>query len=310
MQYGLTRTSSYQTGVGAMKEKHFGSVWFIPGENKGRYPNCHSLYIEGPGIIIDPASDRKRLNELKDDPGVNEVWLSHWHEDHFLHLDLFDDLPLRISEKDAPPLSDLETFLDAYGAEPEDREHWRPLMTNMFKFVPRKPEMFLKDGDIFSWGDTTVEVIGTPGHTPGHSAFLFKKQEVLFQGDYDLSDFGPWYGDVESNIENVFSSIERLKNIPAKVRLVAHETGIFKNPPDEIWNRYAGVVMQRENALRQLLETPKTFREIVDACIVYGSPKEPRQFYEFGERTIMGKHLEKLINEKRVVKEDGKFLSV
>ena len=37
-------------------EKHFGPIWFIPGENKGKYPFCHSIYIEGPGILIDPAS--------------------------------------------------------------------------------------------------------------------------------------------------------------------------------------------------------------------------------------------------------------
>ena len=93
-----------------MQETHFGPIWFIPGENDGKYPFCHSLYIESAGILIDPASDRKRLKELKKDPGVKEVWLSHWHEDHFMHLDLFDDLPLRIMKEDAAPLTDLELF--------------------------------------------------------------------------------------------------------------------------------------------------------------------------------------------------------
>jgi glyoxylase-like metal-dependent hydrolase (beta-lactamase superfamily II) len=80
-----------------MEEKHFGPVWFIPGENKGKYPFCHSVYIEGECILIDPASDRNRLEKLRATAGVKSVWLSHWHEDHFMHLDLFDDLPLWIS---------------------------------------------------------------------------------------------------------------------------------------------------------------------------------------------------------------------
>ena len=33
-------------------EKHFGPIWFIPGDNEGKYPFCHSIYIEGPGILI------------------------------------------------------------------------------------------------------------------------------------------------------------------------------------------------------------------------------------------------------------------
>ena len=71
-----------------MKERCFGPIRFLPGENRGKYPFCHSLYIDGAGILIDPASDRDRLKGLHKNGGVREVWLSHWHEDHFMHLDL------------------------------------------------------------------------------------------------------------------------------------------------------------------------------------------------------------------------------
>ena len=98
-----------------MKERDFGPVRFIPGENQGRYPFCHSIYLKGPGVLIDPASDREKLLKLKKNSSVKEVWLSHWHEDHLMHLDLFDDLPLCISEPDAAPLSDLDLFMDAMG---------------------------------------------------------------------------------------------------------------------------------------------------------------------------------------------------
>ena len=35
--------------------QQFGPVWFIPGENHGKYPFCHSVYVEGAGVLIDPA---------------------------------------------------------------------------------------------------------------------------------------------------------------------------------------------------------------------------------------------------------------
>ena len=35
-------------------EQNFGPVRIIPGPNKGRYPYCHSVYIEGAGVRPGP----------------------------------------------------------------------------------------------------------------------------------------------------------------------------------------------------------------------------------------------------------------
>ena len=62
----------------------FESIVFVPGKNSGRYPYCHSVYVEADlKVVIDPASDRDQLGKLLSEPGVDAVWLSHWHEDHF-----------------------------------------------------------------------------------------------------------------------------------------------------------------------------------------------------------------------------------
>jgi len=290
-----------------MEEKHFGSVWFIPGENNGKYPYCHSVYIEGAGVLIDPASDRERLRQLRENPGVKTVWLSHWHEDHFMHLDLFDDLPLCISERDAPPLSDLEVFMDSYGINNDSRDYWRPIFTEQFHFRPRKPAAFLQGGEIIHLSAVTVEVISTPGHTPGQIALFFKQPEVLFIGDYDLTKFGPWYGDVDSSIEETITSVERLRNIPAKVWITSHETGVFEEEPGEIWDQYLDVINEREEKLMNLLEEPHTLEDIVGSWIVYGRPREPKVFFEFGERALMKKHLEKLMNQGIVRMKDRQY---
>jgi glyoxylase-like metal-dependent hydrolase (beta-lactamase superfamily II) len=233
------------------------------------------------------------------------VWLSHWHEDHITHLDQFEDLPLRISQKDAPMLSDIELFLDGYGMENKDhRKFWREIMVEQFHYRPRIPHEFFQDGQQIRLDTVTVEVIHTPGHTPGHLAFFFKEPQVLFLGDYDLSWFGPWYGDRESSIEETIRSVERLKKIPAKIWLTSHETGVFENDPGELWDTYLGVIEDRTLKLLKHLEKPKTMNEIVDAWIVYGRKREPEAFFAFAEEALMKKHLEMLM-EKSMVSKDG-----
>jgi glyoxylase-like metal-dependent hydrolase (beta-lactamase superfamily II) len=293
-----------------MKERSFGPVRWIPGTNGGKYPFCHSIYVEGAGVLIDPASDRDRLKRLRQEEDVREVWLSHWHEDHIMHLDLFDDLPLRISEADAPPLAGLEAFLDAYGMpEGDEREHWRKLMLEQFHFRPRRPRGILEGGDRVDLGTVTVELIPTPGHTPGHMAFFFVEPRVLFLGDYDLTSFGPWYGDRDSRIPDVITSVEALRKVPAKVWIAGHGRGLFEEDPKGLWDRYLEVVHTRERKLLELLaQRPRTMEEIIEAWIVYGRPREPKAFFAFGERAIMGKHLEDLMERGRVVREGNRFV--
>ncbi|MDD5206196.1 MAG: MBL fold metallo-hydrolase [Desulfobacterales bacterium] len=291
-----------------MEEKHFGPVWFIPGETGGRYPFCHSVYIDGPGILIDPASDRDRLKQLREAPGVKTIWLSHWHEDHIMHLDLFDDLPLFLGEPDAPPISGIESFLDGYGMDiEEDRAHWRLILKRDFHFKSRRPTGFLRDGEILRFDGITIEVMSTPGHTPGHLSFFFRERGVLFMGDYDLFKFGPWYGDTESSIEQTIVSVNRLRNYPAQVWLTGHETGMFEQDPGETWDRYLDVISKREEKLYAFLEQPRTLEEIVGAWIIYGRPREPKPFFEFGERALMRKHVKRLLDQGRISETDGRY---
>jgi hydroxyacylglutathione hydrolase len=292
-----------------LEELHFGPVWFIPGENRGKYPFCHSVYIEGAGVLIDPACDRERLIRLREDQGVKMVWLSHSHEDHFMYLDLFDDIPLWTSEKEAPPLSDVEIFLDWYGMDNDDyRKYWRHMLKEEFHFKFRKPTQFLRSGQIIDLGMVTVEVIATPGHTPGHLAFFFREPGVLFMGDYDLTKFGPFYGDVYASIEETIDSVNHLKRTPAKVFLTSHETGVFMGDPGKLWDDYLNVIFKRECRLLEFLNEPRTMEEIVGAWIVYGRQREPKAFFEFAERALMKKHLERLIRLGTVFKEGDRYI--
>lgn len=290
-----------------MDERLFGPIRFLPGENRGRYPFCNSVYIEGAGVLIDPASNRERLIRLRSEEGVKMVWLSHWHEDHFMHLDLFEDLPFWISSGDAPPLADISIFLDWYGFSRAERLFWEPQLRDQFHFRPRRPARFLCGGETIDLGSVSVDVIATPGHTPGHLAFFFREPSVLFAGDYDLTRFGPWYGDLYSGIDETRASIERLRELPAGIVLTGHEEGVFDHPPRDLWLRYDKVIAQRERKLLLLLEKPRTLEEIVGSWIIYGRPREPKEFFVFGERVHMKKHLEHLEKRGLVREENGRY---
>ena len=179
-------------------------------------------------------------------------------------------------------------------------------MIEQFHFKPRRPEGFLAGGQTINLGTVTAEIISTPGHTAGHMAFFFKEPRVLFIGDYDLSDFGPWYGDVESSIEETIASVERLRHIPARVWMAGHEIGLFEEEPGERWDQYLGVIQRREEKLLDLLKEPRTLEDIVNAHIFYGKAREPKEFFDVGENGNMKKHLERLVKQGSI-KKQGRY---
>jgi glyoxylase-like metal-dependent hydrolase (beta-lactamase superfamily II) len=294
-----------------MEELQFGPVHFIPGDNYGRYPFCHSLYIEGTRrIVIDPASHEARLRALRDGPGVDEVWLSHYHEDHFLFLPIFDGVPLALSEADAGALASIENLLDYYDiTNPEDRRAWEEFMKTYFSFRPRRADRYLVGGQVIDLGGVTVEVIATPGHTAGHLSFFFREPAVLFVGDYDLSPF-PYYGDRDSDIDETIASVRRLREVPARVLVCPHDSGVHHEGFDRLWDRFLAVIEDREARLIELLAArPRTMADIVEARIVYKKAREPKLFYDYGEMYTMRKHLTRLIG-RGLVRLEGEYYSL
>lgn len=290
------------------EERAFGPVRLIPGANQGRYPYSNSVHVEGVGILIDAGADEARYRELLAGPGVKEVWLSHCHEDHLTHLDLFAGLPLVQMACEAGSLSGVEAILDGYGFEREDyRNYWRARLSAEFNIRPRRATRYFTPGEILDLGVCTVEVILSPGHTPGHTAFFFREPQVLFLGDYDLTAFGPWYGDRRGSIEDTIASVRRLQQVPAKVWLTSHEDGCFEGDATEAFDRYLAVIEAREAKLLEFLSAPRTMEDIVAACLVYRKPREPKAFFEWGEGAIMGKHLERLMRNGAVVLEGGRY---
>jgi len=290
-----------------------GRIRFIRGENDGKYPFNHSVYLEGKDcrVVLDPSCSLQKLTDLKQRDGVDQVWLSHWHEDHIGFLNLFDGCGLRISESDFPPLTDMEIFLDWYGIQEKNlREFWKNVIVNQFNYRPRREALFLQDGNVIDLGSLKVQVIETPGHTPGHLSFFFPDEAVLFLGDYDLTSFGPWYGDLYSSIEQTIASIHKLKSIPARGWIASHNTGLFQENPGKLWDDYENVIYQREERILHFLTEPKTLEEIAAAWLIYGRPREPKDFFEFNERALVVKHIEYLEKNGKIIPDENRYTKI
>ena len=292
-----------------MEEVRFGRLLFLPGPNRGKYPHCHSLLIDDEvQAIVDPASDEERLKQLAGEKKITVVIHSHWHEDHFWYTDLFAGAKLWVPDADLTPYLGLDHLLHWYGFDdPGHAEEWRQLMIYQFRYRPRHPDRTYGDGEVFRFGATRTEVVHTPGHTPGHSCLFFPEEELLFLGDLDLSRFGPWYGDTYSDLDATVASVAKVRKIKARYYVTSHEQGLFVAPIDDLFDRYLAVVEEREQKLREFLREPRTKEEIIAARIVYGRPREPKNFYDFGEWALMKKHLERMAKRGEAKEEAGKW---
>ena len=78
----------------------------------------------------------------------------------------------------------------------------------------------MNEGDIISFGNTSLEVLFTPGHSPGHICLHNKKNNILIAGDviFKLS-----IGRTDlpgGNYDTLISSIKnKLYNLPANTEI-------------------------------------------------------------------------------------------
>lgn len=293
-----------------MEQQRFGNLVFMPGNNTGKYPFCNSLFIDDDiKGIVDPAADETRLAALPRSGPADILINSHYHEDHFTFNHLFADAQLLVHGEDAACFSSLNALLDAYGIDEKSAEadFWRQVLVESFHFQERKPDREVVDGDILDFGQTRLEVIHTPGHTPGHICLFCETEGVLFTGDLDMTAFGPWYGDRVSDIKNTIRSVQRLMDFPARTYITSHNMGVISGDIRPLAEAYLAVIDEREEKILNFLDGPKTLEEVAGQWFIYKKPRQPEAFYMFGERGMAGKHLEYLIARGLVAREGDMF---
>ena len=286
-----------------------GEIVFIRGENNGRFPNAHCLFVDDEiPTVVDPASSPEELERLDREKGIRLVINSHYHVDHVRYNRLFPNAEFVAHEADVPAIESLDENARIVGiAEKPWASFWKQVMREFWGYTETEVAKAAVDGEEMSLGANTVRLIHTPGHTPGHMCIEFVEKRAVYLADIDLTRFGPWYGNKSSSIDDFLASIERLKGVDAETWYTAHGEGIIEGDIKDRLDAYSSVIIERESRLLDLLSKPRTTKEIVNHAIIFGKPWEPPEMFEFFEGTMIEKHLARLERAGLVGSESGRW---
>lgn len=128
--------------------------------------NCYIVIDENTkkAFMVDPGDEGSKIADVVDSLGVKleYILLTHSHFDHVGAVEYIADrfnVPFYINEVD---------------------EKWSEKVPSLFGKL-RKADGYLKDGDTVAFGDKSIKVISTPGHTEGGLCFLI--DDILLTGD-------------------------------------------------------------------------------------------------------------------------------
>jgi hydroxyacylglutathione hydrolase len=164
--------------------------------------NCWLVSAEGSddAVVVDPGWAPERVHEMLRKAGKRPVAVlaTHGHYDHVGSAGEFcgDDLPLYIHEADQLALTDPLGWGSSWPVPPIHVEDIRTVV----------------EGDRLDFAGFSIEVIHTPGHTPGSVCFatdgwLFAG-DLVFRGSIGRSDFP------NSSPEDMDKSLRRFLALP------------------------------------------------------------------------------------------------
>ncbi|NIA24746.1 MAG: MBL fold metallo-hydrolase [Gammaproteobacteria bacterium] len=132
--------------------------------------------VGGPAVIIDapPEPETILASVARYDLTPVALLLTHGHVDHTggagVIVDRTDATAYVHPDDDFLTLHPLEQLRVLFGMTPDG------------EFAPPRRFEQLVDGALLHVGGLEIEVLHTPGHTPGHCCFLL--QDTLFSGDH------------------------------------------------------------------------------------------------------------------------------
>ncbi len=128
-------------------------------------------------VIIDPGcsnrEEEKELVKFIEDKNLKPVLLlnTHCHIDHILgnaFVSITYGLSLHIHKNDLHVLNAGPRIAESYG----------------FPYTPSpQPGHFLEEGQKINFGETVLDIVFTPGHSPGSVCFINHSEKVVIGGD-------------------------------------------------------------------------------------------------------------------------------
>ncbi len=131
--------------------------------------NCWIIDGGERAIVVDPGDEGDRIIEALTAP-VEAILLTHTHFDHVgavAELARHTKAPVYCPRIEVQILKDINSYLfPGYGP-----------------YEPYDPEETLEGGEQLSLAGLDIDVIFTPGHSPGHVSFSLPEHKLLASGD-------------------------------------------------------------------------------------------------------------------------------
>jgi glyoxylase-like metal-dependent hydrolase (beta-lactamase superfamily II) len=127
----------------------------------------------GAALLVDPGDEPERIIETLDelDAKVAAILITHCHFDHVgavAPLARHTGAPVHVPKLERPVLADIMKFVPWPGIGPY--ESW-------------DAEHDVEGGDKLELAGFAIDVIATPGHSPGHVTYSIPEHQVIFSGD-------------------------------------------------------------------------------------------------------------------------------
>jgi len=137
--------------------------------------NCFVLRREGSdrGLIVDPGEEAERILAEIDAAGieVEAILVTHCHFDHIgavAPVARETGAPVYCPEIEVPVLADIMSFVPWEGFGP---------------FESYEADEKVSGGEALELAGLTLDVVFTPGHSPGHVTYAVRDEKALFSGD-------------------------------------------------------------------------------------------------------------------------------
>jgi glyoxylase-like metal-dependent hydrolase (beta-lactamase superfamily II) len=169
-----------------------------PGSAAVPESNAWIVGDDGEVIVIDAGTDADAVLAAVADREILAVICTHGHTAHVAAA-------LEVAARDEAPVA----------LHPRDRMLWRE------SHADTDPEIEMEDGGIFEVADVSLEVIHSPGHSPGSVCVYSEELEAVFTGDVLLAS-GPAPHDGEyPDFPAQLSAIgEHLLTLPGPTRVL------------------------------------------------------------------------------------------
>lgn len=180
-------------------------LWNDPTQN-----NCNTYLLLGEKkILIDPGHFHlfshviTQVELMGIDPyGVDLVLVSHFHPDHMEGVKRFKE----------------GTFTAIYY---EEYYFLKDVLQQTGMPLERDFQILLKEGDLIA-GDISLQIIHTPGHSPGHMCIYWPKYRALFSGDLLFQGGFGRTDIIGGDSKAIKESLERLEGLEVEILLPGH----------------------------------------------------------------------------------------